>query len=466
MPPFSCLVAKQDWGATVQPSQASLAYGGNTTMHHPATFSSVSTPARKVGSLPRRSLRLFSVIFAIALIAGACGGGGDAADDVVAGTSAEETVSTDAGAGDAETGEGADTDSAAMTEAASDEADTDTASSSEAAPIAQGDMTADELIDQVLEMMSGDFDPAEQEELWKEQERRTQELVQQCMTNEGFEYYIVDNSSSVAFEGGGTEWDPSNREWVEQYGLGVNTMNFIGEEIAAEQDDYDPNDDPNWAYQEGLSEGERKAYERALYGDQPEYDFEQNGQPTEEEMQAMEEAWENRVNKGCYDEAWQEGSDFAQMDVVFSTLDDEFEDIEDRIKADPRVADGLNNWVACMAEAGYAFGDPNEMYEAAYERGEELWESYEDPFAGMTEEDFENMDPEDFEEIERAAGPPAFDEELQAEISEWEITMALASFDCGEPALSEVSEELWAEYSRQVLEDNRDKISAAIEGGN
>lgn len=403
----------------------------------------------------------FTALLAIVLLAAACGGSSSSDDSSAAGNQVEaaETTNIDEAQEDS---------SAASTEAGDDgEAEGDTGGDDDGA--AKSDESSEDraqaAIDEALKMMTGDADFTDDEARWAQQERDAQEAIRECMAAEGFEYFPVDYSQYESY-GADQEWDPDSREWREEYGFGIATTVY-SEPEAAGGDTGGEGDfpvDPNDEYRQTLSEGEQKAYDRLLHGDQPDIDF-TGDQPTEEEEQAMQEAWENRENIGCsetaYQEIWQEES--GDMEAVWSAMEDSFEDLEARILADPEVAAAAEKWSRCMGEAGYSYNDPNEMYDAVYEKSEELWNSFEDPFEDFTEEQMQDMTEEDFAAIDVR---PQFDEELAAEIAEFEISLAVTSFDCGEIDMAEIAEELWTQYLAEELEANKDKIATALEEGN
>ena len=108
--------------------------------------------------------------------------------------------------------------------------------------------------------------------------------------------------------------------WAAQYGFGF-TIGLLEGEDDPFGGDFNPEDDPNFAITEAMSESEREAYFYTLYGEEPDIDFEN---ATEEEMRA---AWENREWKGCYDLAAEEifgsGKDFEGFyDEFGDALDD------------------------------------------------------------------------------------------------------------------------------------------------
>lgn len=417
------------------------------------------TPARRPSpphqSPVRVALLWAALVTTVALVAAACGGSSSSPTAADATDGATDTESNTAAAAESDT-----------------EASQDDPSPQEEAGDQQGDEPGDgqddepededstqAAIDEALLLISG-ADTADQEAVWAEQQRQVEETVAQCMRNEGFEYTPVDYSQFDSFEE--DDWNPADRDWVAENGLGISTG--IGGETFAEPVGQDDFKDPNADYVSTLSEGEQTAYYRVLYGDDVE--SEANSEVDFDDpaaVEAYEEAYENRANKGCYDTAWDQTNEASAVDAVFSALDDSFEDIEARVLIDPRLSDGLTSWTACMAESGYDFASPDEMWDAAQERSEEIWGSFSSPFEAYTEEDLEGLSDEQFEEL---YPEPELDQELIDEIQEWEIAVALADFDCGGPELTEIAQEIWTEEVAQVIESKRDEIADAIAAGN
>ena len=86
----------------------------------------------------------------------------------------------------------------------------------------------------------------------QEQQQRVQQLVVECMKEAGFEYlpYVPTFPEMQPMIEG-------DREWAATYGYGITTVDAPTP---------DSSDDPNTAITERMSDSERAAYDKALYG--------------------------------------------------------------------------------------------------------------------------------------------------------------------------------------------------------
>ena len=102
----------------------------------------------------------------------------------------------------------------------------------------------------------------------REQNKKAERAIAECMRAEGFEY--IPNLTAATFAAA-PEFDLTQREYAEKWGFGITTtMQADGSPVddapgMASFDDT-ASQDPNQAIVEGLSDSERAAYEEALYG--------------------------------------------------------------------------------------------------------------------------------------------------------------------------------------------------------
>jgi len=210
----------------------------------------------------------------------------------------------------------------------------------------------------------------EQQAAFEEQQTKSEELVAECMAEEGFEYTPA--GGSISF-GSDEEWNPDDREWVSQYGYGM--INSPGADTPPEPEIADPNAD----YVSSLSESEMTAYQEALYGVMDE--------------EATEYRWED---SGCY--GWAnheiEGDDPSQSDEhkpLFAALEEFWTDSQN----DPRYDELNNAWSSCMSDAGFDYSkqpdaqnDFNEQLNAYYESQTE-WIEDDPKLAELGDEEIE-----------------------------------------------------------------------------
>ena len=406
----------------------------------------------------RFTLRSCAMIFVLlSLFASACGssGSGDAASDNVA--TAEDSES-DADSSDDAGGDSDDDDSN------DDGGDTNDS----------GDIKlADSPLDEFLGVPS--FDPSDAEASqaqFEEQERARQEAIAACMRAEGFEYTPTDPSQYSFFEDeDGPSW--GSKEWVEKFGYGVTTMAFSQSEVGPDligYDDsqfgngaFDPEDDPNFAYTQSLSEAEQEAYEEALYGDQPEFDPETM---TDEEINAV---FENHEFTGCQNEGQLEG-DFGKQQAFYQEFGDEMDAMYEAMESDPRVLEAEAKIEACVIDKGAEYvseQDSYEFYEDALEpMRSRLYGQFDD--AAISGPDVESMSEEELEEFYNNLPQPeltAEDKVVLAELQQEEITSAVASFECGGGFENQIElfNDLRIDYEQRFLDDNRAALEAFAE---
>ena len=263
----------------------------------------------------------------------------------------------------------------------------------------------------LAEYWNAGYDPNKtEEEMQAEMDAQNierEELIAQCMTDEGFEYKPMENSGGRISFGEDVEWEPDKKEWVEKYGYGIINSPYneqMAEEPQPEQTEWV---DPNQEYLDTLSESEREAYSVALYGEPM----------TEEEMEEASSGEDGGMVE--YDWTQYGCQGYADNEVYGSSQDiwTQFEDLTTRMselytKVDesPEIEKLEADWSACMAEAGFDFPKQMQAQESFYEELNKLYE-------GFTEEDWAN-------------GDPMKDNKDAQEIGKREVKTALADLEC------------------------------------
>jgi hypothetical protein len=179
---------------------------------------------------------------------------------------------------------------------------------------------------------------------------KVQALIAECMEEAGFEYVPADvetierAQSAVRVEPGYTRLDYKKR-----WGYGVSTRfdNVVKEIELGPQ---------NLRYIEGLSEADKAAYDRTLYGEDPDATF---------AFTFDEEDFSS--TGGCTRKA---------VEQVFTReqLSENYQHPKDiLIEEDPRVVEANASWVACMQAHGYdGYLDQDEIIEEFEERFDAL----------------------------------------------------------------------------------------------
>lgn len=274
----------------------------------------------------------------------------------------------------------------------------------------------------------GDLSPEEQERQFAEQQAQREELVAQCMQDEGFEY-TPDTQSSSFVSSDGTEWEPDDREWVEQYGYGAVNSPFTEEPPAPEEEYVDPNGD----YVASLSESEQAAFYEALYGPGI----------AEEEMSEDEVYEYDWQTAGCQGAAQHEvdGEDLSQS-AEFKSLFDAINEFYEGMQSWPGMVELDGEWAACMEAAGHGgFTTQFDAQNSVYEDLNAIYEA---------------EAPTDETEM---SGEP--DQAARDALAEREVELALADLDCREETdYRDRSTELNREAEQQFVDDHESELEA------
>ncbi len=393
-----------------------------------------------------RSSSPIIVMLVLAMLAAGCGGGATGEADDVAATVTGDTTAGDAG---------------------------DTTTTTD-------DASGDEPLPETLADFWGygeDFDPAAEEAKWREREMEVQQKVAECMAAEGFEYtpFIPDEQFGYY----GPDEELTEEERMLQYGYGFFTYMLEESEAFEEgafEEEWSPEDDPNWVYQESLSESERAAYEMALWGnwenwEEPEPTYDDEGNEIWDE--SMEPDW-SEIG-GCYNLAQEEvfggfGGPDPEMEALWEELWPKEEAMWERIQSDPRVVEVNQQWSACMADAGYTFTTQDDIFMYLDELSQDLWADSEGFWQDLEQQAQALPEEEQGAFWEEATkdlgpwGPGVTEEEIQA-LADEELAIAAADWNC-RGDMDEIMEEVSKEYEKQFIAENIDllrKVKAAQE---
>ncbi len=314
---------------------------------------------------------------------------------------------------------------------------------------AAGSATEAETLD---EFFGWDVEDPEQqaaeEEKWRQREREMQEEIAECMAEEGFDYKPVIWEEEFGFAGPDDEEELTEEEWKLKYGYGIFAMML--EEMERWDEEGPPDEefiDPNMEYMESLSESEREAYEKALWGDwegnQPEPQFDEEGNEIWAEPDWSEiGGCQNTVQQEYYggnEEAWQE---------LDKELQPAWEEFDQWVNTDARVVELTQAWSACMAEKGYDFENEEAIHEYLIGLEEDLWTQNEPPPDWEpTEEEIENMGP---------FGPGVDEADVQA-LADEELGIATADVECAGDMYEEI-DEIRKDYEGEFIEKHRDLL--------
>lgn len=260
-------------------------------------------------------------------------------------------------------------------------------------------------------------------------ETKVQEEIRRCMQAQGFDYVPVDPSQLQVVRvgpGGGND----DKDFRRTKGYGITTMN--GEGFSGDSG----GGDPNQKIRDALSEEDRKAYDRALFGEAEHGAGGPGGGLIVGEDPGVAPSdgpsGERADAGGCLQSANKKvGGD------NFDRIGPELRELEERVNSDPRMVRADAAWSKCMAATGYEFEHPEEIPPALFERMNKLPGSS-DPGSG-------------------AVRPPDPDSPEMAELQRDELAMARADDECSDSTKrGAVAKKVRAETERRFLQENPD----------
>lgn len=290
-----------------------------------------------------------------------------------------------------------------------------------------------------------------------EEERLVEQAIQRCMRNQGFEYTPGEPQTTFAVFARSSGEGLSPEEFAQQRGFAMATT---FDEILESDVDIAEQEDPNDLHLESLTEAEGEAWLLALRGDPPQRN--EQGQLIDPETG---EVIQNRraarlLSGGCQEEA----NLVVRGDLeLLTNLSDEFQALEDRIAADPRIMEISNAWSACMREAGFGFENEDEARQSIQDQLRPLIFSF---FAGS----------QNTEEADRSRGAGrrgglvavlsqlSLTDEQEEELNQLqthEIAVAVASIDCAGGSESEVAE-ITDRYEAEFIKENRRSLEEFV----
>ena len=166
------------------------------------------------------------------------------------------------------------------------------------------------------------------------------------MKNEGFDYIPIDPFAQRAALVGSSRL--SDQDFLKQFGYGITTLWGRG----------NPQADPNERLRATLGPADRRAYDRALWGDNKGATF----------GEAVDSGQFDRLG-GCTLKATEAVFGGAQ---VLTQLQGKLDDLDDRINEDRRMVKAIAKWSDCMAQAGYRYEDPDEIDTDLFRRAEKI----------------------------------------------------------------------------------------------
>jgi hypothetical protein len=247
---------------------------------------------------------------------------------------------------------------------------------------------------------------------------RVETAIRDCMKAEGFEYVPVDPFAQRAAVLGSSRL--SDEDFLQQFGYGISTLWGRGR----------PDADPNYRLRLALGRADRKAYDRALWGENSGSTF-----------TAAVDSGDFTKLGGCTRDATEEVFGGAR---VLTKVQGKLDQLEERILQDQRMVRAIERWSKCMADAGYDYEDPEAIDSDMFERMESI--------VGPLPAQF-------------ATGPAPGEKPLPynraalRELQREEVAIARADYACERKHITPVEEKVTPEYANEFREQNKTLMS-------
>ena len=169
----------------------------------------------------------------------------------------------------------------------------------------------------------------------QERQARVENAIRDCMKGQGFDYVPVDPFAQQAALTGKARL--TDEEFLKQFGYGISTLVGRGSAQA----------DPNSRIRAGLDPAGKRAYDRALGGENPSLTF------------------ADAVDSGDFTELG--GCTRKATALVFggpqilATLQEKLDSLDERIAQDQRMVRAVEKWSKCMTDAGFRYTEPDDI---------------------------------------------------------------------------------------------------------
>jgi len=196
-----------------------------------------------------------------------------------------------------------------------------------------------------------------------------QNMIEDCMTDKGFEYTkpLIESTET---EG---EFDEGTVEYVQRNGFGISeSLKKAGDDILNQTAIYNPNE----VIRESLPEGRKKEYDIALHGysnDRYAID-EQNGNmiDTQTGNKLSESDFTELLENGCAYKAYSQPELDKNHRLSKFYSNDLYYELQKNIMEDSRMTDLKVDWSRCMAAQGYDAESPEKLRDAFFAEGNNI----------------------------------------------------------------------------------------------
>jgi hypothetical protein len=245
-----------------------------------------------------------------------------------------------------------------------------------------------------------------------ERQSRVEGAIRDCMKAQGFDYIPVDPYAQRAALTGKARM--SDEEFQKQFGYGISTLFGRGTEQS----------DPNDRIRKSLSQADRAAYDRAIWGDNTGVTF----------AEAIDSDAIDQLG-GCTKEATERVFGGA---ATLTALKGKLDELDDRILEDQRMVQAIDAWSQCMAQEGYRYPEPEEIDSDIQKRFESI--------VGVGVRAGATVPPDAGTSYDRAA---------LTELQQDEVKIANADLKCEKQEITPVEDKVRPQYEQQFRQQNR-----------
>jgi hypothetical protein len=243
---------------------------------------------------------------------------------------------------------------------------------------------------------------------------RVEASIRDCMKADGFDYVPVDPSAQRAAITGSSRL--SDEDFLKQFGYGISTFWGRGGAQA----------DPNARMRASLPPADRRAYDRALFGENRGATF----------SQAVDSGDFTKLG-GCTLKATNAVFGGAR---VLTRLQGKLDQLDERILQDQRMVKAIERWAECMAKAGYRYEDPDDIDGELFDRMEKIVGPLPGQFA---------TGPAPGEK------PRRYDRAALAKLQRDEVALVSADYGCEREHITPVESVVRPQYEAQFRRDNQ-----------
>jgi hypothetical protein len=247
---------------------------------------------------------------------------------------------------------------------------------------------------------------------------RVEAAIRDCMKQQGFDYVPVDPVAQRAALFGSARL--SEEDFIRQFGYGISTLWGRGGATA----------DPNQRMRASLSPADRRAYDRALWGENKGATF----------AEAVDSGNFTKLG-GCTRKATEEVIGGAR---VITRLQSRLDEMEERMLQDQRMVRAIERWSACMAKRGFRYEEPEAIDEDLFERTEAIVGKLPGQFATGPAP---------------GVAPPPYDRAKLAALQREEVAIGIADFQCERKEIEPVERVVAPRYQQQFRTENAALIS-------